>query len=83
MNKKLTLKLDSEVISRAKTYAREQNISLSKLTESYFDLLTKENSEEENDLISPFIKNISSGNQLDPDLDYREEYRSIRDKKYS
>jgi hypothetical protein len=35
MNSKLTLKLNSEVIARAKSYAKKRNTSLSKMIESY------------------------------------------------
>ena len=37
MDTKLTLKLDREIIEEAKKYAREKNISLSKLIESYLE----------------------------------------------
>ena len=40
MNKKLTLRLDQKIIERAKKYARENNTSLSKMIESYFESLT-------------------------------------------
>jgi Family of unknown function (DUF6364) len=37
---KLTLSVDDEIISRAKQYAEEQGTSVSKLVESYLDVLS-------------------------------------------
>ena len=42
MNTKLTLKMDSRVIERAKQYAGRKKTSLSALVEGYFKLLTDE-----------------------------------------
>jgi hypothetical protein len=42
MDSKLTLKLDKEVIERAKLYAQHQGVSLSRVVESYFLGLTRE-----------------------------------------
>ncbi len=42
MDAKLTLKLDAEIIERAKLYAKETNTSLSKLIENYLNLLTNQ-----------------------------------------
>jgi len=36
MDEKLTIKLDADVIKRAKRYARQQKRSLSKMVENYF-----------------------------------------------
>ena len=44
MNTKLTIKLDDEVISRAKKYAKHRKTSLSRMIESYLDSVTKPNS---------------------------------------
>jgi predicted HicB family RNase H-like nuclease len=40
MDAKLTVKLDSEIVKKAKVYAKERNTSLTKLIESYLALLT-------------------------------------------
>jgi hypothetical protein len=40
MNTKLTLNLDTEVINEAKTYAKSQKVSLSKLIENYLNKTT-------------------------------------------
>ena len=47
MDTKLTLRLDKEIIERAKEYANKNNISLSKIIESYLDAITKGESEKD------------------------------------
>ena len=42
MDTKLTLKLDKRVIEKAKLYARHRDISLSRVVESYFLALTRD-----------------------------------------
>ena len=42
MERKLTLKLDQELIRKAKAYAKEQKVSLSSLIEAYLETLTSE-----------------------------------------
>ena len=42
MNTKLTLKLDQEVIEKAKAYAERRGLSLSRMVESYFFGLTQQ-----------------------------------------
>jgi hypothetical protein len=44
MNSKLTLKLNKDVIEKAKIYAHKNNISLSKMVEKYFLAVVKEES---------------------------------------
>jgi hypothetical protein len=46
MDAKLTLKLNDNVIERAKIYARSHKISLSKMIESYLDSITKQKENE-------------------------------------
>ncbi|WP_103021206.1 DUF6364 family protein [Salinibacter altiplanensis] len=41
MSKKLTLRLDEDVIERAKEYASERNTSVSRLVEAYFAVVTE------------------------------------------
>ena len=57
MDKKLTLSLDKSIIENAKNYAKSNNISLSKLIESYLTTLTKRkrNSTE----ITPLVESLS------------------------
>ncbi len=82
MDNKLTLKLDNHVIERAKTYARKRNTSLSKLIESYLELLTTQSNSSGDD-ITPLVKSLSDGSDLDKKIDYRKEYKEHILKKYS
>ncbi len=82
MDIKLTLKLDNHVIERAKTYARKRNTSLSKLIESYLELLTTQSNSSGDD-ITPLVKSLSDGSDLGKKIDYRKEYKEHILKKYS
>jgi hypothetical protein len=83
METKLTLRLNENVIERAKIYARSHNISLSKMIESYLDSITKEKVQEgENTSITPLIESLSGVIELPEEFDYRNEYRDYLDKKY-
>jgi hypothetical protein len=57
VNTKLTIKLDSEVISRAKKYAQSRKTSLSKMIESYLDSVTKPDPDDIE--ITPLVKSLS------------------------
>ncbi|MBZ9731018.1 DUF6364 family protein [Salegentibacter sp. JZCK2] len=81
MNTKLTLKLNQEVIERAKKYASDQKLSLSKIVEAYLQSLTSEKNTEVLE-ISPFVKSISTGKKLPTDLDYKKEYTDHLLEKY-
>ena len=80
MDSKLTLKLNENVIERAKKYASSKSLSLSRLIENYLDSLTQEQEDEFE--ISPFVKSISSGKSIPANLDYKKEYIDYLDKKY-
>lgn len=81
MNSKLTLKLNSTVIARAKKYAKKHNTSLSKMIESYLDSVTKENNSGIE--ITPLVKSLSGVIELPADYDYRKDYTDYLDQKYS
>lgn len=81
MNTKLTLKLDQEVIERAKKYASNQKLSLSKLVEAYLQSLTSKKDTDELE-ISPFVRSISTGKKIPADLDYKKEYSNHLLEKY-
>jgi hypothetical protein len=57
MDKKLTLSLNSNIIETAKSYAKSNNISLSKLIESYLDSLTQQTQKETE--ITPLVKTLA------------------------
>ncbi|HET8838509.1 MAG TPA: DUF6364 family protein [Flavobacteriaceae bacterium] len=73
MDTKLTLKLNQEIIEKAKKYASDKKMSLSRLIEFYLQSLTTENKKDEFQ-ISPFVKSISTGTSIPNDLDYKKEY---------
>lgn len=73
----MTLKLDKDVIDKAKEYASTHKQSLSRLIESYLQsLVIKEGSETDNDeiKISAFVKSLSTGVHFPADLDTKKEY---------
>lgn len=73
MDSKLTLKLNQQVIEKAKEYASSKKVSLSRLIEAYLQSLTSESGTSEFE-ISPFVKSISTGVEIPNDLDYKNEY---------
>ena len=79
MDSKLTLKLNENVIERAKKYASSKSLSLSRLIENYLNSLTQEKEDEFE--ISPFVRSISSGKGIPADFDYKKEYIDYLDKK--
>lgn len=79
MNSKLTLKLDSNVIEQAKTYAKVRNISLSKLIESYLGSLVSPQVSEE---ITPLVKSLSGVLDLPENFDYKKDYKQHISNKY-
>lgn len=83
MDSKLTIKLNENVIERAKKYASNKKLSLSRLIENYLDSLTQEQEDEFE--ISPFVKSISNGKKIPADIndkDFRKEIIDDFDKKY-
>jgi len=84
MDTKLTLKLDRNVIERAKKYASSHKRSLSRLIESYLkSLMTQEDSSNNDEIqISPFVKSLSSGVHIPSDLNYKTEYSNYLTEKY-
>ena len=81
MDAKLTLKLNQEVIERAKHYASEKKLSLSRLIENYLNSLTSEKTYEEIQ-ISDFVKSMSSEIKLPADFDYKKERANYLEQKY-
>jgi len=83
METKLTLRLNDNVIERAKNYARSHRISLSKIIESYLDSITKQKEEEEKKIsITPLVESLSGVINLPADFDYKKEYRDFLAEKY-
>ncbi len=80
METKLTLRLDKNIIERAKDYAQKHNISLSKMVESYLDSLTRKRKEDIE--ITPLVESLSGVITLPRDYDYKKEYTNYLNGKY-
>ncbi len=80
MDSKLTLKLNESVINKAKQYAKEHNISLSRMIENYLTAITR--SKAEDDKISPLVKSLTGVIKLE-DKDYKKDYTDYLNRKYA
>ncbi|MGC1516214.1 MAG: DUF6364 family protein [Maribacter sp.] len=80
MDKKLTLSLDKSIIESAKNYAKSNNISLSKLIESYLNTLTQRNKNKTH--ITPLVESLSGLISLDEDFDAKDAYTDYLIEKY-
>ena len=81
MDTKLTLKLNQEIIEKAKVYAAGKKLSLSRLIENYLNSLTSD--EVSNDFkISPFVKSLSSGTKIPTDYDYKNDRADYLEEKH-
>ena len=81
MDTKLTLKLDQDVIEKAKLYASEKKLSLSRLIENYLNSLTSDKSNDDLQ-ISPFVKSLSSGIAIPADYDYKKDRADYLEQKH-
>ena len=82
METKLTLRLNDNVIERAKSYAKSHRISLSKMIESYLDSLTREKDKDRKVPITPLVESLSGIIKLPSDFDYKKEYADYLTEKY-
>jgi hypothetical protein len=84
MDTKLTLKLDKNVIEKAKEYASSQKRSLSGMIESYLKSLINKDKVDIGDEIeiSPFVKSMQTGVKIPHNFDYKEEYGQYLADKY-
>lgn len=80
MDKKLTLSLDQTIIENAKKYAKSNNISLSKLIESYLSSLVKQKNKAAE--ITPLVESLSGVISLDKDFDSKDDYANYLIEKY-
>lgn len=76
MDTKLTLKLDKNVIDKAKEYAASQKKSLSGMIEAYLKTVVSiDKSASDADIeISPFVESLKTGVKIPADLDYKKEH---------
>ncbi|NCP85502.1 MAG: hypothetical protein GW809_09775 [Bacteroidetes bacterium] len=80
METKLTLRLNDSVIERAKVYASNHRISLSKMIESYLDSVTS--TSEKKNHITPLVESLSGVINLPSDFDYKKGYSDYIMEKY-
>jgi hypothetical protein len=80
MNKKLTLSLNERVIEKAKIYAQNHEISLSRLIESYLNSLIENRTE--NIEITPLVDSLSGVVNIPNDFDFRNNYTDYLLEKY-
>lgn len=80
MDKKLTLSLNGTIIESAKTYAKSNNTSLSKLIESYLAMLTTRNKVTKS--ITPLVESLSGVITLDDSLNVKDAYTNYLIEKY-
>ena len=79
MDTKLTLKLDKSIIDKAKEYAKEKNISLSKMIENYLQALTNKRSKKIE--ISPLVESLI-GVISPQEFDDKKDYTNYLSEKY-
>ena len=82
MNAKLTLKLNKNVIDRAKFYAQNTNQSLSSLVENYFNFISEKTDINEHE-ISEIVQELSGIITLEDKFSLKTEYRNHLFEKYS
>jgi hypothetical protein len=80
MDKKLTLSLDQDIIERAKVYAKEHQISLSKLVEAYLSSIVDKSQEVTS--ITPLVQSLSGLVNIPEDFDYKNKYTDYLLEKY-
>jgi len=81
MDTKLTIKLNDDIITRAKRYSKNRGTSLSKLIESFLDSVTTPDRKENK--ITPLVKSLSGVITLPDDYDYKKDYADYLTRKYS
>jgi hypothetical protein len=79
MDTKLTLKLDENIIEKAKMFAKTKNTSLSKIIENYLQKITLD---QEATKITPVVKSLSGVIDLPKDYDHKKEYTDFLLEKY-
>ena len=83
METKLTLKLDTSTIKRAKQYISiHKGTSLSKLVEIYFNSLVAHNEEVKKNKLPPIVVSLSGILKKHAVKDYKNEYADYLAEKY-
>lgn len=81
MNTKLTLNVNEGIIEQAKIYAKENQISLSKLIENYLSSLTAEKRPARS--VTPLVESLTGVIPTGTSDNYKDEYAEYLIKKYS
>lgn len=80
MDTKLTLKLNEDVIEKAKDYAKSKKTSLSALIENYLQKITTDKKDKKK--ITPLVKSLSGIIELPKDYDHKKDYTDYLMHKY-
>ncbi len=80
MDTKLTLKLNEDVIEKAKEYAKAKKTCLSDLIENYLQKLTDD--KKSNKTITPVVKSLSGIISLPKDYNHKKDYTDYLINKY-
>jgi Family of unknown function (DUF6364) len=80
MDTKLTLRLEQNIIEKAKHYAKLHGTSLSRIIENYLQKITNDNEEKEK--ITPLVKSLSGIIDLPKDFDHKKAYSDFLINKY-
>ncbi len=80
METKLTLRLNKQVIDRAKTYAHLHDISLSKMVEAYLEAVTTQKATATE--TSPLVESLSGVIDLETDYEFKKGYTNYLTEKY-
>jgi hypothetical protein len=80
METKLTLRMRKSVIEKAKKYAHDQRISLSRMIEIYLESVTASREKEVG--TTPLVESLSGVIELESDFDYKKEYSNYLTEKY-
>jgi pyruvate formate-lyase activating enzyme-like uncharacterized protein len=80
METKLTLRLNKRTIDKAKNYAQNHNISISRIVETYLESITRQKAEEME--ISLLVESLSGVIKLDGNFDFRKDYSNYLAEKY-
>jgi ribosomal protein L4 len=80
MNTKLTLNVNKNVITRAKSYAASRRISLSKLVENYLKSISEKSSDTL--ILTPLTKELSGIVKNKANIDFKKEKEDYLISKY-
>ena len=82
MDKKLTLSLNQKIIEKAKSYAKSNSTSLSKLIENYLNSLTISNLSDDKTESTPLVESLCGIIKLPEDFDFKTERAKYLLEKY-